>query len=162
MEAWNIYISVILSHSPERALEMVAYQRLITSASNQLPFANWCTYDVKFRTLATADTTLRWDLRHIDLWLECTAPSKQTSKHWPCSFCGSTFHFPENCPKCPFRADKQPAKPPDLRRPLQPTCGDFNSSGCTRTFCRFRYICTICQGNHPAYQCWGSLGNKPA
>ena len=80
MEAWNIYISVILSHSPERALEMVAYQRLITSASNQLPFANWCTYDVKFRTLAAADTTLRWDLRHIDLWLECTAPSKQTSK----------------------------------------------------------------------------------
>ena len=53
---------------------MVAYQRLITSASNQLPFANWCTYEVKFRTLAAVDTTLRWDQRHIELWLECTAP----------------------------------------------------------------------------------------
>lgn len=114
MEVWNIYISVNLSHLPERALEMVAYQHLKTSASIQLPFPNWFTYDVKFRTLAAADATLHWDQCHIDLWLECMAPSKQPSKGWPCSFCGSTFHFPESCPKCPFCADKQPTKLPDL------------------------------------------------
>ena len=122
-------------------------------ASNQIPFPNWFTYYVKFRTLAAADSTLHWDKCHIDLWLECIAPTKQPQKHWPCSFCGSTFHFPENCPKCPFRADKQLPKLPDFRRPQQPTCGDFTSSRCTHTSCRYCHICIICQGNHPAYQC---------
>ena len=26
MEAWNVYISVVLSHSPERVLEIIDYQ----------------------------------------------------------------------------------------------------------------------------------------
>ena len=162
MEAWNVYISVVLSHSPERALEMIGYQRLITTASNQLPFPKWFAYDVKFRTLAAADPTLHWDQRHVDLWLECIAPSKESQRRWPCSFCGSTFHFPENCPKCPFRAGKQPPKPPDVRRPQHPICRDFNSSQCTRAACKYHHICAIRQGNPPAYQCWGFLGNKPA
>ena len=60
-------------------------------------------------------------------------------------------------PKCPFCAGKQPTKLPNLRKPLQPTCGDFSSSECTHAFCRFRHICTIYQGNYPAYQCRGPL-----
>ena len=64
--------------------------------------------------------------------LNALLPSKEYQWRWPCSFCGSTFHFPENCPKCPFRAGKQPPKPPDIRRSQHPIWRDFNLSQCNR------------------------------
>ena len=97
MEAWNIYLAILIDHSPARAPQLVAYQRIITSASAQYPLAAWLNYDTQFRTLAASDPTLRWDTRHTDLWLQCvTSPS--SAIRWPCSHCGATNHYPTNCP----------------------------------------------------------------
>ena len=52
MEAWNIYLAILIDHSPVRAPQLVAYQRIITSASAQYPLAAWLNYDIQFRTLA--------------------------------------------------------------------------------------------------------------
>ena len=61
MQAWNLYLLVILSHNPAKVLEMIPYQRLICSATTLLPLKSWLQYDTKFRTLAAANPLLRWD-----------------------------------------------------------------------------------------------------
>ena len=54
---WNL--AILIDHSPARAPQLVAYQRIITSASAQYPLAAWLNYDTQFRTLAASDPTLR-------------------------------------------------------------------------------------------------------
>ena len=99
MEAWNIYLSIVIDHTPARAAEFVAYQHIITSASIQYPTAAWLNYDVQFRTLAASDTTLHWDARHTDLWLQFMTSAKPTQLAcWPCKHCGATNHYPDNYP----------------------------------------------------------------
>ena len=60
MEAWNIYLSIVIDYTPARAAELVAYQHIITSASIQYPTAAWLNYDVQFCTLAASDPALHW------------------------------------------------------------------------------------------------------
>ena len=68
MQAWNIYLSVMLTHNTARALEFIGYQRIITSANQSLPLKAWLQYDGQFRTLAASNPHLRWDVRHPELW----------------------------------------------------------------------------------------------
>lgn len=70
MEAWNIYLAILIDHSPACAPQLVAYQRIITSASINYLFATWLNYDVQFGTLAASDPSLHWDVHHTDLWLQ--------------------------------------------------------------------------------------------
>ena len=67
METWNTCLAILIDHSPARAPQLVAYQRIITPTNTQYPLAAWLNYDVQFRTLAASDPTLRWDIRHTDL-----------------------------------------------------------------------------------------------
>ena len=115
MEAWNTYISVVLAHYPARALELLAYQRIICDASSRFPADCWLRYDSSFRACAAADRSLRWDGKHNDLWLECfthhassprPAPARITTAkpaRRPCTYCGDLYHFPHSCPHNPFR-----------------------------------------------------------
>ena len=107
METWNIYLAICIDYTPTRAAKLIAYQRIITSASIQYPTAAWLSYDVRFCMLAASDPTLYWDARHTDLWLQCMTTTKATqSVHWPCKHCGATNHYPDNCP---FRVNPLPA-----------------------------------------------------
>ena len=96
MQAWNIYLSVMLTHNTARALELIGYQRIITSANQSLPLKAWLQYDVQFRTLAASNPHLRLDLRHPELWYEAmaTANTQKDTKRWPCPYCGAKNHFP--------------------------------------------------------------------
>ena len=42
----------LIDHASARASQLVAYQRIITSASNQYPLTAWLNYDMCFHTLA--------------------------------------------------------------------------------------------------------------
>ena len=124
MEAWNVFIHVLVAHSPARALPLLAYQRIICDASLRFSPRCWLRYDQRFRATAAADKTLRWDCKHNDLWLECfTQPLPQSSPQQPashqqataggkprrpCTYCGGLYHYPENCPSNPFRRPRQP------------------------------------------------------
>ena len=128
MVAWNLYVSTILSAKPSRALEMFGYQRIITSLNHQLPFSSWMNYDIKFRNLAASYPILRWDVRHLDRWVECLSIPKSQPERWPCPHCGSMYHYPD---RCPFRSSTAPA-PPDgqlssFRNPgIAPTTPNHN------------------------------------
>ena len=71
MQAWNNYITVVIAHRPHCALELIGYQKIITSASSQYPHHRWMAYDVQFRRLASVDQTLRWDMHHPETWFRC-------------------------------------------------------------------------------------------
>ena len=155
MQAWNIYLSVILTHNAARALELIGYQRIITSANQSLPLKAWLQYDGQFRTLAASNPHLRWDLRHPELWYEAmtTANTQKENKRWPCPYCGAKNHFPENCPRSPFRDSSQYNRPSNRRAPGTPICGDFNNGQCTRNACNFQHICLSCKRPHPRVSC---------
>ena len=59
MQAWNIYLSVMLTHNTARALELIDYQRIITSANQSLPLKACLQYDAQFQTLAASNPHLR-------------------------------------------------------------------------------------------------------
>ena len=48
MQAWNIYLAVCVDHIPSCAPSLVAYQRIITSASVQYPLESWLTMMCSF------------------------------------------------------------------------------------------------------------------
>ena len=96
-EAWNIYLAILIDHAPACAPQLVVYQRIITSASNQYSLAAWLNYDTHFCTLAALDPSLRCYVRLTDLWLECFSGTSAPMIRWPCVHCGATTHYPENC-----------------------------------------------------------------
>ena len=113
LDAWNIYIATVVAHNPPRASELLGYQRLIHSASKHSSTSAWLKYDAQFCTLAASNSQLCWDLyiRHSELWLDNVviqiSSSSATRTRWPCTYCGSTFHFSDRCPCCPFRSNQQ-------------------------------------------------------
>lgn len=160
MEAWNVYLAVRISLNPACAPHLVAYQRIITSANSKHPLHAWVSYDIKFRTKAANDPLLRWDIRDLDLWLECFPGTANQTSRWPCTHCSSTTHFPSNCPFRPSPSltpgGPQPTNTNTLQRtnPSQPPlCHDFNRFTCVRTTCKFAHRCEICAGFHPAKSC---------
>ena len=169
MEAWNTYLAILINHSPVRAPQLVAYQRIITSASTQYPLAAWLNYDVQFRTLAASDPSLRWDTRHTDLWLQCVTAASNSTIRWPCSHCGATNHYPRNCP---FRSHTIPTFTDGQRSTITSssngvqqlitgalpnsrpsTCHAFNRSTCRRQNCSFLHQCESCGADHSAKYC---------
>ena len=172
LDAWNIYIATVVAHNPAQASELLGYQRLIHSASKHSSTSAWLKYDAQFRTLAASNSQLRWDLRHSELWLDNvviqTSSSSATRTRWPCTYCGSTYHFPDRCPRCPFRPNQQDSSISTAQRGPGPnlpqrdsgsrslTCQDFNNAICNRDPCRYQHKCHICgSSTHPARRCNG-------
>jgi len=159
MEAWNVYLAVRISLDPSCAAHLVAYQRIITSANSHHPLHAWVSYDIKFRTKAANDSSLRWDIRDLDLWLECFPGTSNQPNHYPCHHCGSTTHYPSNCSfrsSSPLTGGKQliPVNSQQQAKiPQTPTCRNFNRTGCYRENCKFSHRCDICAGTHPAKNC---------
>ena len=109
IEAWNVYIHVLVQHFPARAQALLAYQRIICDASVRFAPHCWLRYDQRFRASAAADKTIRWDRENNDLWLEYfTQPITQQHQQSsislvstgrirrPCTYCSSLYHYPSN------------------------------------------------------------------
>ena len=55
MEAWNVYFALRVDFALSSAPSLIAYQRIITSASVSYPLQSWLNYDVQFRMLAASN-----------------------------------------------------------------------------------------------------------
>ena len=110
---------------------------------------------MQFRTLAASNPQLQWNLRHSEFWLDNLA-----SQTWPCTYCGSTSHFPNRCPRYPFRTghlSNDNASQQDNGYRLF-TCRDINNPTCQRNPCCYQHCCQHCGSpTHPAYRCGGCL-----
>ena len=82
---------------------------------------------------------------HLDLWLECFPGGMGQLACWPCTYCGSTTHFPDNCSFRPTHANAQGGQlasyGPQQRLPStnSATCREFNHSICFRRNCKFAH-----------------------
>ena len=59
LEAWNVYVAIIVAHYPARPSALFAYQRIICNATSTFSPQAWLKYDSHFRSLAAADRSLR-------------------------------------------------------------------------------------------------------
>ena len=75
MEAWNVYLAIRVDFAPSSVPSLIAYQRIIASASVSYPLQSWLNYDVQFCMLAASNPSLRWYTRDHNLWLQCITPS---------------------------------------------------------------------------------------
>lgn len=64
-----------------------------------------------YRFSTTSNPQLCWDLCHSEFWLDNiviqTRSGSATRTHWPCTYCGSTYHFSDQCPRSPFHPKHQ-------------------------------------------------------
>ena len=181
LQAGNAYITIIISVSPHRAPDLLAYQRIICDASIHSSATAWTRYDSKFRTLAALNPDLPWGKKNPELWLECFAaqsgppllskpqdqriPPKGNSAtqktHRPCTYCGDFYHYPENCQANPFRSKRarlpNPAGPPGKPTPIQPTSTTTSSQApVCGNFNSHGCFRQNCQYRHLCLQCSGS------
>ena len=114
MEAWNVYAQVLAATYPARATE------LDTGLDNIL-LALPC-------ESAATNRTVCWDHKNNELWLESfthsltsslTHPPQSSAKtsRRPCTYCGSLYHYSENCPSHPFRPSRRQAGSPRAPSP---------------------------------------------
>ena len=169
MEAWNIYLSISIDHTPTWAVKLIACQCIITSASIQYPTLACLSYDLQFCTLAASDPILRWDARHTDLWLQCMTTTIATqSACWLWKHCSATNHYPDNCPirTIPLPAitggqwattmgqhNSRPNTEPYLNQSRPITCRDFNCDTCCHPDDKFTHYYEHFGVNHAGRDC---------
>ena len=103
MEAWNIYLSILIDHMPNQAAKLVTY----TNALLPLPASNiplWPGLTTMFNSAHLQHPTRLYagmsDTLH-DLWLQCMTSAKSTQPTcWPCKHCGASDHNYCHHPDC--------------------------------------------------------------
>ena len=117
MQAWNTYLTVLLSHNPACALELVGYQRIITSASHTFPLK---AYDGQFHTMAASNPTLVGTSAIKNCGTKtCPIPTLHNDGH------ALNVGLRTNCPHSPFRDSLQRSIPPNRRTSGALICGGF-------------------------------------
>ena len=142
LEAFMAYMLVIVTASPNRAVELIKYQQIISRAVTKFKGLAWYTYDEHFRRRVARHLTIAWDRIDIELW---TVTFTGTAKPH-CSICSSPYHQSNDCPH------QEPSKKP---RRSALVCFDFNKpSGCQRRTCHFPHNCRRCgSSSHALFNC---------
>ena len=142
LDAFMAYMLVIVTAYPNRAVELIKYQQIISRAVTKFKGLAWYTYDEHFRRRAARDLTIAWDRIDIELW---TVTFTGTAKPH-CSICSSPYHQSDD------RPHQEPSKKP---RRSALVCFDFNKpSGCQRRTCHFPHNCRRCgSSSHALFNC---------
>ena len=141
-DAFMTYMLILVNAYPRRALELIKYQQIISSAVAEFKGLAWLSYDQQFRRRAAYDLSLSWDKVDLELW---TVTFVGLAKPH-CNVCSSPYHAEDVCPSADLNRKS--------RRP-QSVCFDFNkSSGCRRRNCSFPHVRLRCYSStHPAPEC---------
>lgn len=142
LEAYMVYMLVIVTAYPRRALELIKYQQIISRAVTKFKGLAWLSYDQQFRRRASSNLSLQWDKVDLELWT--VTFSGLAKPH--CGICSSPYHAEDVCPS---------ADPYRKQRRSQTVCFDFNkSSGCRRRNCSYPHVCRRCYSNgHTVQDC---------
>ena len=168
IKAFTIYMADMSRQYPEVVPEMLAYQLAVVNASEQYDGLYWRSYDVHYRVNAAASGNRSWSALDVDLYTRFfTGRAKAIIS---CAFCDSAAHQSDQCPIKPSAKISRTTPLTGLRKQFQgPTgqlagrkrkwpgdvCYLYNSGGeCGyRASCKFRHMCGVCGGKHPAKSC---------
>ena len=77
LQAFTIYMMVVVSFAPHRAVDLLANQLLILRTSKQFKGQAWRDYDEAFRRVAAARAISDWSRVHVELYNYHTAALSQ-------------------------------------------------------------------------------------
>ena len=125
LDAYMVYMLVLVTAYQRRALELIKYQQIISRAVTKFKGLAWVSYDQEFRRRAAYDLSLSWDKVDLELWIEPFAGLAKPH----CNVCSSPYHAENVCPS------GDPNRKP---RRSQTVCFDFNKpTGCRRRNCTY-------------------------
>ena len=135
LDAYMVYMLVLVTAYPRRALELIKYQQIISRAVTKFKGLAWVSYDQQFRRRAAYDLSLSWDKVDLELWTVTFAGLAKPH----CNVCSSPYHAEDVCPS---------ADPNRKLRRSQTVCFDFNkSTGCRRHNCSYPHVCRRCHSS---------------
>ena len=147
-----VYMLVIVTAYPRRAIELIKYQQKISRAVTKFKGLAWLSYDQQFRRRASSNLFLQCRDK-VDLELLTVTSSGLVKPQ--CSICSCPYHAKDVCPS----ADSY-----RKQRRSQTVCFDFNKfSGCRRRNCSYPHVCRRCHSNsHTVQDCPQQQSNGPS
>ena len=68
LDTYMVYMLVLVTSYPSRALELIKYQQIISTAVTKFKGLAWVSNDQQFSRRATYDLSLTWDKVDLELW----------------------------------------------------------------------------------------------
>jgi len=138
-------------------LELMAYQTIISKASQRYRWPSWVMYDAMFQQEMSGTTGQSWARVDPSIYSLCFT-GQAMGENW-CSACQTLDHTPQSCPA---RRAKRPwttgfwGQHLQATPPRGKTCRRFNRNAGECRFgkeCRYKHSCSSCGGPHPATRC---------
>ena len=152
VECFSMLAGVLTTKYPERAPELMAYQKTIVHASRSFAGDHWVTYDLCYRRRAAANKSLHWSQIDFSLYNETfTGRAKALPR---CRFCLSEYHRSADCTYAPESSARYSSITPRSSRPQ--LCRLFNArsgDNCRFRPCVYLHLCANCRESHPASAC---------
>ena len=161
LQCFALYISVMSNKSLQHIPELMAYMVNILQASQEYEGSAWTTYNAAYRRQAAATGHKEWSKVNPSLYTVCFTGKARKANC--CDFCLSAAHKTDDCY---LTADEDPDLVVRMRavesavvafsgRPKQSAeiCCLFNEKRCRFWSSKYRHICQLCLGNHPALDC---------
>ena len=133
-DAFLIFASIYLKRFPNKTQQILQYINIIREAASRSVTFTWRTYDEQFQ-LRQASDLQPWGKINSDLWLRLMTSSTVSSL--PQSGATSTS------------GGYTGATSKSDQTHVVGTCFDFNDGFCSRSYCKFKHICSNC--NYPSH-----------
>ena len=108
LDAYTAYMLVFVTSYPQRSLELLKYQQIISRVATKFKGLAFLAFDEQFRRRAAYDLSISWDQVDWELWT--VTFSGLAKPH--CLLCSSPYHSQTDCPSA------DPSRPPPRTRLL--------------------------------------------
>ena len=160
-QCFAIFVAVVGQHQPGRIAELMAYNAIIARASRKYRWPSWVVYDQNFRQDAAGNASLSWAKVEPSLYAQCFTGQEARRENW-CRTCQSVEHASASCP---FQSTRKRAwsgpSGPGSPSGTDDVCRKYNKYNGDCRYgrdCKYKHVCSSCQGAHPAARCKAGAG----
>ena len=118
-------------NGPEKLAPLISYFLIVAKAHRDIPGKGWMEYDRAFRKQAADNVNLSWSVMDPTLYLS-TVLTRGAHNSAP---------KPQNQSQVPTTVRKDQV------------CYNWNSGSCSFPRCKFKHVCSKCEGNHRRLSC---------
>ena len=155
LQCFALYTTAVTQDQPDRITEMMAYQSIITKASQWYRWPSWVIYDTTFRKEMASMSGQSWARVDPSIYSLSFTGQALASENW-CTTCQTLDHTVQTCPAMPRKRPRNSAfAGQQSANQHGETCRQFNRGGECRfgRECRYQHSCSTCGDPHPASRC---------
>ena len=135
----------------------MAYQTIISKASQRYKWPSWVVYDQSFRQEMAGAAGQPWSRVDPSIYALCFTGQAVSGENW-CSNCQRLEHTGQACPARPRKRPWSATFGTQLQQqsPKLEVCRKFNRFAGDCKFgkdCKFRHACSSCGEPHPVSRC---------